>query len=40
MEVQKLGGSDTLILVTSWILSSGELATNMFYKNMMIIEHN
>ena len=42
MEAQKLGGSDTLILATSWIflMASGELSTNKFYKKMMIIEHN
>ena len=42
MEAQKLGGSDTLILATSWIflMSSGELSTDMIYQEMMLIEHN
>ena len=42
MEAQKLGGSDTLILANSYIflIASGELSTNKFYKKMMVIEHN
>ena len=38
----RLRSSDTLILATSWIflMASGELLTDMFYKQMTIVEHN
>ena len=36
LEAQKLGGSDALILATSWIflMASGELPTIMFMKRL------